>query len=98
MLMRLLALIILSFLFAGCVVSATEEGIAVRVIDKQNDYICNYVREVTGYGTASAMIQIKNRAAKAGANAVRVNYADYIANEAGSPIVIAEALNCEFED
>jgi hypothetical protein len=44
----------------------TEEGMAVRVIDKQSDYNCKFVREVTGYGTASPMIQIKNRAAKAG--------------------------------
>ena len=97
MLMKLLTLILLSFLFVGCVVTATEEGMAVRVIDKQSDYNCKFVREITGYGTASPMIQIRNRAAKAGANAVRVKPLGHF-DDGGSAIVIAEALNCEFED
>jgi hypothetical protein len=43
------------------------------------------------------MIQIRNRAAKAGANAVRVKPLGHF-DDGGSAIVVAEALNCEFED
>ncbi len=95
--MKIVTIALFVFLLTGCVVSATEEGMAVRVIDTQSDYDCKFVREVTGYGTASAMIQIRNRAAKLGANAVRINHLGHF-DDGGSAILIAEALNCVFND
>ena len=102
--MKLVLIALSVLLITGCVVQPTQEGMAVRVIDKQSDYNCKFVRTVTGSGALGwttahdaegAMNQISNRAAKAGANAVRVINVD---SDMVSSTVVAEALNCEFED
>ena len=102
--MKIVTIASFVFLLTGCVVAATEEGMAVRMIDKQSDYNCKFVRTITGSGSMgwtpagdaqSAMNSISNKAAKAGANAVRVVSAN---STEESTIVIAEALNCEFDE
>lgn len=99
---KLLTLIVVSMLLGGCIVSPTQEGNAVRMVDKQSDYKCKFVTTVTGSGSMGwttahdaegAMNEVRNRAAKAGANAIRVVNID---SNMETSVVVAEALNCEF--
>jgi len=88
---------------SGCVVQPTSEGKAVRVVDKKTEYKCTFVDMVTGSGSAGwtpahdaegAMADVRNKAAKVGANAIRVLNID---SNMATTVVVAEALNCEFK-
>jgi uncharacterized protein YbjQ (UPF0145 family) len=91
------------FALGGCIVSATQEGNAIRIIDKQSDYKCKFIKSVTGSGSLGwttahdaegAMNQVSNRAAEAGANAIRIINVN---SDLATSVVVAEALSCVFD-
>ncbi len=101
---KLLAVTLSVFSIASCVVQPTAESKAVRLVDKQTDYKCKFITTVTGSGSMGwttahdaegAMAEVRNDAAKAGANAIRVVNID---SNMQTSVVVAEALNCEFND
>ncbi|MFA1562956.1 DUF4156 domain-containing protein [Aliivibrio fischeri] len=101
--MRVLVLLMGVMLLNGCIVAPTPEGRMVRMVDNQSEYNCKFVTTVTGSGSAGwttahdaegAMNEIMNKAAKAGANAVRVVNID---SNIDTTVVVGEALNCQFD-
>lgn len=88
----------------SCVVQPTAESKAVRLVDKQTDYKCKFVDTVTGSGSMGwttshdaegAMAEVRNKAARAGANAICVVNVD---SNMQTSVVVAEALICQFDD
>jgi len=86
------------------VIQPTAESKLVRLVDKQTDYKCKFITTVTGSGSMGwttahdaegAMAEVRNDAARAGANAIRVVNVD---SNMQTSVVVAEALNCEFND
>ena len=97
-----ITLIVISIV--GCVVQPTAEGKTVRLVDRQSDYKCKFITTVTGSGSMGwttahdaegAMAEVRNDAAEAGANAIRVVNVD---SNMETSVVVAEALNCTFND
>ena len=93
-----------SLIIQGCVVQPTNESKAIRMVDRQSDYKCKFIATVTGSGSMGwttahdaegAMNEIRNEAAKVGANAVRIVNAD---SNMSTSVVIGEALLCEFNE
>lgn len=101
---KILTLLIITYSISGCVVQPTAESKAIRLVDKQTDYKCKFITTVTGSGSMGwttahdaegAMNEVRNDAAKAGANAIRVVNVD---SNMQTSVVVAEALQCEFND
>ena len=99
---RYLGIILITTSIIGCVVQPTAQSKAVRVVDDQSDYSCSFVSVVTGSGSLGwttahdaegAMAEVRNRAASAGANAIRVINVD---SNMETTVVVAEALDCKF--
>ena len=99
-----LYLVALALSIQGCIVSPTKEGNSIRLVDNQKDYNCKYVATVTGSGSMGwttahdaegAMNEVRNKAASAGANAIRVVNVD---SDLETSVVVAEALACEFTE
>lgn len=91
-------------LLQSCVVQPIAESKSIRLVDKQSDYKCKYIATVTGSGSLGwttahdaegAMNEVRNDAAKAGANAIRVVN---INSDMATSVVVAEALLCKFND
>ena len=101
---RILGLLLIILFTTSCVVKPTPESKAIRLVDKQTDYKCKFITTVTGSGSVGwttahdaegAMNEVRNDAAKAGANAIRIVN---ISSSAETTVVVAEALNCKFQD
>lgn len=93
-----LATVILS----GCATALTPQGASVRLVDNQSDHKCVFVATVTGsnsmgnstaHDAEGALNQVRNKAAKLGANAVRIIN---VSTTIEVTTVVGEALNCEF--
>lgn len=91
-------------LLQSCVVQPIAESNSIRLVDKQSDYKCKYITTVTGSGSMGwttahdaegAMNEVRNDAARAGANAIRVVNID---SDLSTSVVVAEALICKFND
>jgi hypothetical protein len=87
---------------SGCVVQPTPESSSVRIITDKTKYDCEFINTVTGSGSMGwtpahdsegALNEIRNDAARLGANAVSIINAD---SDALSSVIMAEALNCNF--
>lgn len=95
---------ILAISVTSCVVQPTAESKSIRLVDKQSDYNCKFITTVTGSGdfgisaaqnAEGAMNEARNKAAKAGANAIRVVDIGYNRHQSA---VVAEALECDLND
>ena len=101
---KIMRLVIIAYFITGCVVKPTPESKAIRIVDKQTDYKCKFITTVTGSGSMGwttahdaegAMNEVRNDAAKSGANAIRIIN---INSDMDTTVVIAEALECKFND
>lgn len=101
--MKKYLLFIIILLISGCVTAISQDGMKVRLIDKQSDYKCKFVAVVTasnsmgnneGHDAEGAMNEVRNKAAMVGANSVRIVEID---TSVFATTVVGEALNCEFK-
>jgi uncharacterized protein YbjQ (UPF0145 family) len=99
---KILVLVVTAYFFTGCIVKPTLESKSIRIVDKQTDYKCKFITTVTGSGSMGwttahdaegAMNEVRNDAAKAGANAIRIIN---INSDMDTTVVVAEALKCKF--
>jgi hypothetical protein len=91
-------------LLEGCVATPVDESTAVRSIDDDSDYKCEYLGFVSGSGAMgwttahdpeSAMYDVQNQAAGLGGNAVRVRNID---SSVATTVIVADVYSCEFGD
>ena len=103
--MRKLSVIaILALTILGCVATPADESKAVRTIDHDSDYKCEYLGFVSGSGpmgwttahdAEGAMNEVQNEAARLGANAIRVINID---SNVATTVIVADAYKCEFPE
>lgn len=96
--------VILALSIQGCVATPTDESKAVRSIDDDSDYKCEYLGFVTGSGpmgwttahdAEGAMNDVQNEAARMGANAIRVINID---SNVATTVIVADAYKCEIPE
>ena len=95
---------LLSFVaIASCSIVLTVEGDSVRVVTDRQKENCEFVGIVTGsmsmgastgHDAESALNEVRNKAAKRGANAIKIISSD---SDAFATTVVAEALKCTFK-
>ena len=100
---KLSVIVILALTILGCVATPTDESKAVRTIDHDSDYKCEYLGFVTGSGpmgwttahdAEGAMNDLRNKAAAMGANAVKIINVD---SDMDATTALAQALTCTFD-
>ena len=101
---KLSAIIILALTILGCVVTPADESKAVRSIDDDGDYKCEYLGFVSGTGpmgwttahdAEGAMNEVQSEAARLGANAIRVVNID---SNVATTVIVADAYKCEIPE
>lgn len=99
---KVIIITFVGLLLAGCAASLTTGGSQIRLVDKQSDYKCKFVGTVAGsnsmgnttaHDAEGAMNELRNKAAKLGANSVRVINID---SSVLVTTVVGEALICDF--
>jgi uncharacterized protein YbjQ (UPF0145 family) len=100
--MKTVLTIILIISIQGCAARLTSEGMRVRLVESQVAHNCVFVGTVTGSNSMGnttaqdadgALNELRNKAARLGANAVRVIS---ISSSAIVTTTVGEALICEF--
>jgi uncharacterized protein YbjQ (UPF0145 family) len=85
----------------GCATQLTPEGTSVRLVNDNDE--CEFVGTVsgsnsmgmsTGHDAEGAMNTLRNKAAKMGANAIRIINVD---SNSEATTAVAEALTCKFD-
>lgn len=98
------ALLTLTLILSGCVIQLKPEGKNVRIVEDKAAHQCRFIEVVTGSGSwgastahdaEGAMNELRNRAAKVGGNAIKIVNLD---SDIFTTAVVAEALDCNFED
>ena len=101
---KLSVIVILALTIQGCVATPTDESKAVRSIDDDSDYKCEYLGYVAGSGpmgwttahdAEGAMNDVQNEAARLGGNAIRVINID---SDVANTVIVADVYRCEFND
>jgi len=96
--------LVVLFLVSGCVTALTTEGTGVRIVESKSQHDCNFVStlsafDATGFDkgqqSENALNELRNKAAKAGMNGVRIIDLGTSTNGAS---VTAEGLRCKFDD
>jgi len=95
--------LIVLFLVSACVTTLTPKAAEVRIVESKSQYNCTFVSTLSAFNSTgidpgqqseNAMNELRNKAAQAGMNGVRIIAVD----TARGATVTAEGLRCEFED
>jgi Domain of unknown function (DUF4156) len=101
--LRVLATLLAVLLVQACTTPITSQGNTVRIVENSTEHDCSFLSTVTGFDTLganagreseNAMNEARNRAAQAGANAIRILH---MQTTFQGTTVTAEALRCQFE-
>lgn len=94
----------LILLAVGCTTALTQQGTVVRLVEEKNAHGCEFLGTVsafdtmgasTGHESQNALNEARNKAAKLGANAIKIVH---MQTTFQGTSVTAEALQCSFPD